>query len=360
MPRTPIVCALAPALLVALGGCFGEFVPPAAADATSTVADSSDADSGSSTTGSATTTGIAGSSESTDGGPAPLRLPSSPSCHLDILFVIDFSASMGAYEAVLFEAVFGLVGRFPTLLGELGSYHVGITTNSSVPWNDSAFFPAGEEPLDCTGVGSLSRPPDEACYDLLEGNPYIGKNTDLGAALSCTAMAVDPGGRALEPADPVAAIRSAISSDMNEDGHCNAGFHDPADPLVVVLVTDADDDTSPLEPVAAAADILDSVGLNPAKLAMSVISGSTCSCGDDGKPGCGAECPPNPKHGPPQAPCRILGLTELLFAADGLEDHVRFTDICETPTDRFDPFGAALIEAVADQADRVCAAAAAP
>lgn len=351
MRPTRIVCALAP--LLASPGCYGEFVPPAVEP------DGSSSTSGGSTEAPADsgTESITGTvSGSTTTGPRDAaRLP--PGCHVDILFVVDFSLSMAGFADILLESFFGLTETFPQLLGELGSYNFAITTNSIVPWNEEAYFPEGETPIDCTGIGSLTRPIDAECYDAFDGNPYLTESTDLSTALTCVLDTIAPASLVLEPTLPLTAIESALSPEINARGQCNDGFHDPDDPLIIVVITSSADDSGNTLPAGTAARILDAVDLDASRLAVTVIGGPACEC-DGGKDGCGVECPARLPGGPPEAPCSLVALTDFVFAADGLDGHVQYTDICEEPTKRFDPFGDFLAQSLSKQADLVCAAAA--
>jgi|GEM_PF-1655704 len=347
MRSRPIVCALA----LASTGCFGEFVPPVSAEGSSTgtaLGNESTADASTSTDGG---------SESTAA--APTRLPDELGCHVNVLFVIDLSNSMSPFAGDFLDSLFGLSTTFPKLLAEFESYHIGFTTNSVVPWNDVAYVPEGGTRLDCTGSGSLSRPLDLDCYEAFNGRSYLTEATDLSDALECLANDIDPIvllGEELEVAMPLAAIENALSSELNEPGACNAGFYREDQPLVIVIVTDSDDDSGMIVPAGPSTALLAKVG-DPRRLAISMIAGPACSCNVDNPPACSAECPPELDF-PPQPPCTLLTMADLLFP-DGLEDNLQFTDICTTTEDGSNPYGTALGQALADQANRVCDGAAA-
>lgn len=353
MRSTPIVRRVAPALLLAAAGCFGEFVPPA------------EDPGGSSSTGAAsqddsTTAMEAGesgdSTTSTTAPPDPVRLAPFP-CHVDLLVVIDFSDRMTPISGELAETFFGVTSAFESVLNWVDSYNVGVTTNSVVPWNAAAFTPEGERPLDCTGPGSFTRPQSSHCHGVFDGNPYITEDTDLSEVPTCLMEGLLLSHPALDAANPVEVIQAAVSPELNAPGGCNAGFHVEDDPLIIVVITASDDDAGYNDvhvPAGPAADILKAV--DKPKLALSIIAGPTCACDDGGTKGCGAECISGLQ---PQPPCSFLSLSDLLFAGtEGLEDHLIYTDICEDPGDGSNPFTATLAANLARQAALVCAAAA--
>ncbi|MEM6989983.1 MAG: hypothetical protein AAF721_05785 [Myxococcota bacterium] len=272
--------------------------------------------------------------------------------HVDVLFVIDFSESMSAFQDVLINAVFPIATEIQAELSNLGSYHIGVTTNSGVPQNANAFNPdesgtgtTGGEPgsRSCEAVGSLFRAKDVDCYATLGGKPYADETDDPVEALTCLLTAGAFESEALEEPRTLDTIVSALG-EANDPGGCNEGFHAPGDALAIIVLTDAEDVTGPTPPEAAGL-IIANEGAADA-VALSVIGAPACACSpDDGRcevPGCGAE-----------PLCSVNSLGELFYAA-AAEDNYRFTDICTSVTGRLNPFADALLSVFTSQIPAAC------
>lgn len=338
-------------------GCFGTYTPsPGQSGSGGTAADSdTDQDTSSSTTSVAST----GSSEDESDTAAPSTVFRDPdarlaNCHVNFLVVIDVSLSMGQFQGQLFGALFSLATSFEPLLDAFGSYRLGVTTNSAVPWNVNAEFGDGPA-LDCTGRGSLMRPQGKACFDHFGGLPYFTKGVDLMAAMTCLAAIIGEAFDVLEQTQPLEAIVDTLSPEANAPGGCNAGFYPADEPLVVIVVTDSDQDQMGSD-VVLASRLLATTGGTADNMVMSVIARNPCSCGD-GDPDCGSPCPePGPDEEPPRAPCFMKRVTDLVFAAEEVEGNLSFTDICQQSDETQDPFRDAFVEAFWRGGARVCAA----
>lgn len=129
---------------------------------------------------------------------------------LDLLFVLDDTSSMAAEQVRLLEALEGL----PELLDAAGlSWHVGVV--------------------------SMDLSQDEA--GLLQGDPWIitPELADPDAAL---VEAADLGAEGLPPEAGLAAAVAALSEPLRSGG--NRAFRRPSAALHVVVVSDADDDST--------------------------------------------------------------------------------------------------------------------
>ena len=197
-------------------------------------------------TGSATGTGTA-AAESTSSGPGPTTGPgltgssssgdatSGDACdasvcdRLDLLLLIDNSPSMGQWQDGLLQALLTLGGgKVGDLVRDSCDAHVGVLTTEA---------PYLSNPEGCQGYGALVRfGGDKECNG---GRPYATQDDDLGAALGCQAL-VGTAGASDERA--IEALLAAMTPAFNDPGMCNDGFLRPDALLVVVLITDEDDD----------------------------------------------------------------------------------------------------------------------
>lgn len=360
-----------------LAACFGQYEPVSdqasgstgtgpgvtstGLDPTSGTTDAGD------TTQAGTTTGDASGGSGSDTTAEPLECD-----HVDILFVVDFSVSMAVFSDT-FGALLPAADELIDGLERVDSYHIGITTNSGVPQNAAAYVPpegttggsmtggsttgsttttgdsttgsSGPEPPSCEEIGSLFRPVEQECYEMLEGRPYVTKGDAVAAGLLC--LIGEPLLLDLELETPrtVEAIIAALG-DANEPGGCNEGFHQAGDPLVIIVVTDADDVGGPFPPIAAATIIANEGTADT--LAFTLLSEPTCSC-----PGA-----PEPCRGdvgcPAQPPCKLVSVAEDLFGTDQ-PGRVRETDLCNALRGNDRPFQEALLTAIEEQLPLVCA-----
>ncbi|MCA9693678.1 MAG: VWA domain-containing protein [Myxococcales bacterium] len=160
-----------------------------------------------------------------------------PSCSceaLDILVVIDQSASMEDYEDKVIAVFFELVQVLEDALADICDYHIGFTFASEI----------GHNPNPCKVLGSLlTRNADQDCAaELMAGRPYVTQDDDVIAALFCLAMA---GSTKIEGEDNARigdVLRLSVSPEFNAPDGCNDGFFRPEAPLVTLIISDVDDD----------------------------------------------------------------------------------------------------------------------
>lgn len=215
---------------------------------------SSDASSGAFADADTTTAGDTGHHDPTDGAPgaSPVQfdlggvpdlgeVPSLPShCDtIDLLFVIDDSYSMADEQANLVASVPSFIAGITEVLGAGTDYRVGVVTT-----DDYAFNAPG-----CTRLGDLvTQTGGEAssaaiCGPFAEGQPFMTDADDLAASFACTAAVGVSGASDEKPMDALTVLLARQGSP------CNADFVREDAVLVIVLITDEEDDgDSDLDP----------------------------------------------------------------------------------------------------------------
>ncbi|MGH1345515.1 MAG: hypothetical protein ACRBN8_28380 [Nannocystales bacterium] len=162
---------------------------------------------------------------------------------VDLLFVIDNSGSMADEQANLIASVPGFIDGISDRLGVHTDYHVGVVSTDEATFNADGCQEIGA--LVTQTRGNLSS--DSDCGPYVDGASFMTPHDDLDSSFACAAqLGIDGNGierpmdaldRALHPAQGVTA--------------CNDGFLRDEALLVVVLITDEEDDTeSEGDPVA--------------------------------------------------------------------------------------------------------------
>jgi hypothetical protein len=147
---------------------------------------------------------------------------------LDLLLIIDDSPSMAQWQPELSAALQSLdAGPVGALIRGSCDAHIGVLATGAV-------YDANPQP--CQGLGSLVRIGKQPCAGVA---PYATQTDDLTSALDCRISVGSDG-----PADerPVQALLQAMTPEYNDAGACNDGFFRADSLLVVVFVTDEDDD----------------------------------------------------------------------------------------------------------------------
>lgn len=172
---------------------------------------------------------------------------------VDLLFVIDNSGSMADEQANLIASVPGFIDGISDRLGVHTDYHVGVVSTDEATFNAHGCQELGA--LVTRTEGDLSSESD--CGPYVEGASFMTPQDDLDSSFSCAAqLGIDGNGierpmdaldRALHPAEGVTA--------------CNDGFLRDEALLVVVLITDEEDDAdSEGGPVSWYESVLDAKG----------------------------------------------------------------------------------------------------
>lgn len=253
--------------LVALAGCDvsprteelgAADVPsdPAPDDASSAAPGDDDGDDGGGSTGAGSESsggGFETSSATFDVPALPDPVPPGVCDAVDLLFVIDNSGSMADEQANLIASVPGFIDGITDRLGVHTDYHVGVVSTDEATFNADGCQEIGA--LVTRTEGDLSSESD--CGPYVDGASFMTPEDDLDSAFSCAAqLGIDGNGierpmdaldRALHPAEGVTA--------------CNDGFLREEALLVVVLITDEEDDAdSEGDPVSWYESVLDAKG----------------------------------------------------------------------------------------------------
>lgn len=161
--------------------------------------------------------------------------PPEPCREVDLLFVIDDSGSMGDEQLNLVASFPGFIDGITNRLGVATSYHVGVITTDAYEWNVPHCQAIGG--LTVRTGGDLSS--DDNCGPYASGGSYITVDDDLNQAFSCAAQ-VGIEGHGIER--PMDALVAALADPDGETDACNDGFLRDDALLVVVLITDEEDE----------------------------------------------------------------------------------------------------------------------
>ena len=158
-----------------------------------------------------------------------------PGCtKVDLLFVIDDSISMAGEQANLIASFPEFISGIQDALGNADSYHVGVVTTNAYAFNAGGCQEIGAL-VTQTGGASAS---GQVCGPFADGR-YMSDADDLEATFACVAQVGIDG-----PTDerPMQALQIALGPAYAGMGSCNAGFLRNDALLVVVLITDEEDD----------------------------------------------------------------------------------------------------------------------
>ncbi|MBL4684947.1 MAG: hypothetical protein JKY37_10185 [Nannocystaceae bacterium] len=220
------------------GGTTGD--DPPRTDGSDTADDAHTAD-----TGSASRAGHGSGSESGEtfpeatfdvgwGGDAEAP-PAAPCQTVDLLFIIDNSGSMGDEQLNLVASFSGFIDGIGALLGPATEYHVGVTTTDAYKWNAPQCQTLGG--LTVRTGGELSS--DQACGPFVGGGSFITIRDDLADAFSCAARVGIDGAGIERPMDALAGV---LADPLGDTAECNRGFLREDALLVIVLITDEEDE----------------------------------------------------------------------------------------------------------------------
>ena len=159
---------------------------------------------------------------------------------VDLLFVIDDSGSMADEQANLVASFPGFIAAMQTELAETDGYNIGVVTSDEYIFDitcgglDIGYF------VQRTGGPDSS---DQICGPYT-GGAYMTEADNLDDKFSCAAQ-VGTGGDGDE--HPMEAMLRALDPELQGDGGCNAGFLRDDALLVVIVITDEEDDHETLE-----------------------------------------------------------------------------------------------------------------
>ncbi|MBK8256577.1 MAG: hypothetical protein IPK82_28390 [Polyangiaceae bacterium] len=155
--------------------------------------------------------------------------------NVDILFVVDNSASMGDNQQSLINSFPGFVSAIQEKLSGAESYHIGVVTTDDYTYNDAGCTKIGNLVTKTGGIESSN----STCGPFGGGRRYLDEtDSNLGDKFACIAKV----GVAGNDDERVArALLNAIDPANNGSGTCNQGFARLDSLLLVVIITDEDD-----------------------------------------------------------------------------------------------------------------------
>jgi hypothetical protein len=153
---------------------------------------------------------------------------------VDLLFVVDNSGSMADEQINLVNSFPSFIDEIQTQLEDTQGYHVGIITSDLYAFDQGCL----QEGAMVTATGGADSSAS-ACGPYAEGNRYMTELDNLDVAFSCAAR-VGTGGDGNER--PMQTMQAALSPMLNAPGACNAGFLRDDALLVIVIITDEEDD----------------------------------------------------------------------------------------------------------------------
>jgi hypothetical protein len=165
---------------------------------------------------------------------------------VDVLFVIDNSPSMDDEQDALIQSFPGFVSLAQSAL-ELTDVHIMVVdTDGETPFDQvTEEFGFSEACDNALGAGSVLGEGGAECA-VPAGQRYMeGTQPNLSESFSCVANVGDDGSLLARPAD---AMLAALSSEHVAVSGCNAGFLRDDAVLVVVMITDEDDERSARSP----------------------------------------------------------------------------------------------------------------
>jgi len=154
---------------------------------------------------------------------------------VDLLFVIDNSGSMADEQQNLVASFPGFIAEMQTQLATTEGYNIGVTTSDAYFYNDPACIQEGALVRQTGGVDSSN----QVCAPYASGAGHMSEADDLTAKFSCAAQ-VGTGGDGNER--PMQTLQVALTPALNAPGACNDGFIREDALLVLVIITDEEDD----------------------------------------------------------------------------------------------------------------------
>lgn len=166
-------------------------------------------------------------------------------CDIDFLFVVDNSRPMVDNQKSLANSVPGFINTIKKEIKSLESYHIGVISTDESQYNTVP------DVKHCSTLGGLivrtadytpsgGKDFDRPCYPYAtEGKSFMTMEDDLDAKFTCAAK-LGPMGNGNER--PMDALGAAMGDTLNKKDACNDGFFRERAILVVVIVSDEEDD----------------------------------------------------------------------------------------------------------------------
>jgi hypothetical protein len=154
---------------------------------------------------------------------------------VDLLFIIDNSGSMADEQINITTSFPGFINGILGALGDADSYHVGVITTDAYSGNAPGCSTIGSLVTQTSGTDSSNA----VCTPFVDGFRFMTDADDLATKFTCAAK---PGSSGDGDERPMDAVRAALSPNLNAPGACNAGFLRDDALLVLVFITDEEDD----------------------------------------------------------------------------------------------------------------------
>jgi hypothetical protein len=153
---------------------------------------------------------------------------------VDLLFVIDNSGSMADEQINLVNSFPSFIDEIQTQLEDADGYHIGIITSDLYVYDQGCL----QEGAMVTATGGADSS-GAVCGPYAESHRYMTELDDLDQTFACAGQ-VGSGGDGNER--PMQTMIAALSPAMNGPGGCNEGFLRDDALLVIVHITDEEDD----------------------------------------------------------------------------------------------------------------------
>jgi hypothetical protein len=156
-----------------------------------------------------------------------------PCGRVDVLFVIDNSASMADEQANLVASFPGFIGGIESILPST-DYHVGVITTDTNEFNGTTCHRIGALTVATGGEASSNA----QCGPFTDGNRFMTADDELDECFACAAQVGIDGAGLERPMDAISAALDPFGADL---ALCNAKFLREDALLVLVLITDEED-----------------------------------------------------------------------------------------------------------------------
>lgn len=176
--------------------------------------------------------------------PEPNGNGEDPVCDIDFLFVVDNSRSMVDNQKSLANSVPDFIKTIEKDITNLRTYHIGVISTDESKYNEMG------DVKHCARLGGLivrtadytpgaGTDFDRRCLPYASKKHFMTREDDLNEKFTCAAK-LGPMGNGNER--PMDALEAAISDDLTKKGSCNEDFFRENAILVVVIVSDEEDD----------------------------------------------------------------------------------------------------------------------
>lgn len=197
---------------------------------------------GEAVTGGAASTGGAPKFDLGDEPPGGMPSDREPCVKVDLLFVVDDSSSMKQEQANLIASFPAFVQEIQKELADAESLHIGVVTTDEYEFNEPPCDHVLGGLVTQTGGAGAS---NMKCGPYAGGGRYMSEQDDLPQRFACAGQVGTDGDGDEKPVD---AALYALGAGLNAPGACNDGFARDDALLVLVLITDEEEEGSVGDP----------------------------------------------------------------------------------------------------------------